>query len=103
MRLVVQGAAILSLVEFAALGFMAVRYVRRRRQEQQQTDAIQRIRAENARYLAASDRLLADVLAQPEPEPRVEESKDGVFVRASCDAEAAEIMWAKYLKMEKVA
>jgi hypothetical protein len=50
----------------------------------------------------ANERFLKD-LGLKVATPRVVESKEGVWVRASCEAEAAEILWAKYLKIERVA
>jgi hypothetical protein len=42
-------------------------------------------------------RLYRDILSDAPPVgPRVTESKEGVFVRASCEAEAAEILYLRF-------
>jgi ribosomal protein L20A (L18A) len=48
-------------------------------------------------YQRASARLLRDMgLQVGKPRPRLTESKEGVFVRASCEAEAAEILYIQF-------
>jgi hypothetical protein len=48
-------------------------------------------------YQKRSARLLRDLgLKVAQPRPRVTESKEGVFIRASCEAEAAEIMYIRF-------
>jgi hypothetical protein len=49
-------------------------------------------------------RLYRDILSDAPPVgPRVTESKEGVFVRASCEAEAAEILYLTYCSPSRAA
>lgn len=55
-------------------------------------------------WQVANRRIMKDLgLKVATPKPRVTESDEGVFIRASCEAEAAEILYIRYCTVSREA
>jgi hypothetical protein len=75
------------------LVWIAYRHLRDAELERLHTEALRENAARTMR--ARHARFLADLMPAS-PKPRIEESNMGVFVRASCPEEAAEILYLRY-------